>query len=264
MIKFIFAAIADIKKSLLIKHVWTNLAILEIKSSYKRTILGPFWIVITTFVLIFAMGPLYSYIFKIKFEDYFLYIVCGFTFWEFIKQNILEATKIFPESNGIILSQPFPISLYIFKSLYKNIIIFLHNLIVVIPTVFFFNNNISFNTFFFFTIGAAINCITIFFLSLIISIICTRYKDMAQIIVSILTVMFFLTPILWTVDMAGERAFFVYGNIFFIMIDVIRLPLISSNIPVNSLIALVALNLIIIPLSLYIFGKFKSKIAYWV
>ena len=108
------------------------------------------------------------------------------------------------------------------------------------------------------------NFITLFFLGLIVSIFCTRFRDVAQIIMSILTVMFFLTPILWSVDMAGERTMFLYGNIFFVMIDVMRSPLVDSVIPYKSIIVLIFSNLILIPVSLFLFGKFKDKVPFWV
>ena len=263
MIKEIKTSILDVNNSIHFSHIWYNFALSEIKGSYKRTKLGPIWICISTFVLLAAMGPLYSTIFNVEISKYFLYIICGFTFWEFIKVSIIEMSKIYTESDGIILAQPYPMSLYIFKCLTKNIIILLHNLVIVVIVTPFLAENVTFSTLFFF-IGIIINIIILFFSGLIIGVLCTRFRDITQIINSILTVMFFLTPILWFTELVGDRAAFIYGNIFFLMIDIIRTPLTLGIIPIKSLLLILIYLFLIIPTSLVIFGKFKGRIPFWI
>ena len=52
-------AIKDIKEGFLSIHIWSMLGWLEIKQRYRRSIIGPFWLAISTGVMIGCMGPLY-------------------------------------------------------------------------------------------------------------------------------------------------------------------------------------------------------------
>ena len=58
-------AMQDIKEGFLSLHLWPMLGWLEIKQRYRRSIIGPFWLTISTAVMIGAMGPLYGKIFNL-------------------------------------------------------------------------------------------------------------------------------------------------------------------------------------------------------
>tara|TARA_B100000959_G_C14973643_1_gene620720 strand:- start:882 stop:1700 length:819 start_codon:yes stop_codon:yes gene_type:complete len=255
-------ALNDLTKSIKLKHIWYNLAISEIKSSYKRTKLGPIWITLSTLALLGAMGPLYSKIFGAKLEDYFLYLACGFIFWDFTRSSIVEMGSAYVNNRDILLSNNFPYSLYLLKTLFKNLITLFHNFFIVILAIFIINKTFGIIQITFF-IGLILSSLLILNFLLIISIICTRYRDIVQIINSIMTVMFFLTPIIWHTDLLKDRLVFIYGNPFFLIIDSMRSPLIYNEFPIytNLLIALILIASL--PFTLYFFGKYKSKIPFW-
>lgn len=253
----------DMLQSAKLKHIWTTLAISEIKSSYKKTKLGPLWITLSTTILLFSMGPLYSTIFKSDFKTYFVYLGCGFIFWAFIKDTILESANEYINSQGYILSQPYPLSIYIFKCILKNIITFFHNFIVIIFIVIFYSDNLTFLNLLIFGFGFFINILILFFIGLSVSVVCLRFRDILNIIQNIFTVLFFLTPILWMPSLLENKTYFIYGNIFFSMIDIMRSPLIGNGLPRLSFIICIFFLLLSILLSAYLFGKYKNKIALW-
>ncbi len=254
---------SDLSKSIILKHVWINLALMEIKSSYRRTKIGPLWITLSTVILLISIGPLYALIFKVDFKSYFIYLACGFTFWAFIKDTTMDNANQFVHSKGYILSEPYPLSLYIYKSLAKNIIIFGHNMVVVLVAVIFFSDSIMFLNYFYFFLGFILNCLILFFVGLIVSTICIRFRDVSNIIQNIFTVFFFITPIFWKPNFIDGKFALTHSNPFFSMIEIMRAPLLNENFPKLSFIIAIAILIFSIILSGIIFGKYKNRIALW-
>ena len=109
--------------------LWSFLALQEIKRRYRRSTLGPFWITISMTIMIFAMGPLYSQIFKVNLESYFLYLSIGYIVWNLIFNTINDLTESFLSSEKFIKQVRLPLSIYILKIIYKNfIVLFFYNL----------------------------------------------------------------------------------------------------------------------------------------
>ena len=253
----------DLSRSIILKHIWINLALMEIKSSYRRTKLGPLWITLSTVILLISIGPLYALIFKVDFKSYFIYLACGFTFWAFIKDTTIDNATQFIHSKGYILSEPYPLSLYIFKSLAKNIIIFAHNMVVVLLAVIFFSKNIILLNYLYFFLGFILNCLILFFVGLIVSTICVRFRDVSNIIQNIFTVFFFITPIFWKPSFIEGKFALTHSNPFFSMIEIMRAPLLNESFPkISFIIAIVILILSIISAGI-IFGKYKKRISLW-
>lgn len=255
--------LADLKESLALRHIWWNLAVFEIRARYKRTKLGPFWITLSTLVLLVAMGPLYAHLFGKDVGEYYLYIACGFIFWNYLTSNILETARVFPESHHVILSYGFPVSLYLFKTVFRNIIVMLHNVVIVILALLVFSTHWGVHMVGFFPAYILV-VLNLFFIGIIIALVNTRFRDIEQIINSILTVMFFLTPVLWDANMLGEHHYMLYFNPFFSFIDSLRAPLISSQMPWDSLFFLTFILLLVAPLSTYMLGRYKHRVALWV
>ncbi len=254
--------IADLSEAWALRHIWWNLALFEVRSRYKRTRLGPLWITLSTLVLLTAMGPLYAKLFNKEVGEYYLYIACGFVFWNYLTSNITENAKGLHESQGMILSYGFPVSLYIFKIVFRNIIVMLHNIIIVVLAILIFSKHFGIYSLGF-LVSYALAVANLFFSGIVVALISTRYRDIEQIIASILTVMFFLTPVLWDAHVLGDRYHLLFFNPFFSFVDALRTPLIANEIPYYSLLSLVLMLLVSAPISVFLLGKYRHRVALW-
>lgn len=255
--------IADLKEGMTLRHIWWNLGLFEVRARYKRTRLGPFWITLSTLVMLVAMGPLYAKLFNKPMGEYYIYIACGFIFWNYFTSNILDMARVLPESHNMLLSYGFPISLYIYKTAFRNIIIMLHNIVIVAIAVVIFSQHLGFYSLMFF-VDYVLVAFTLFFAGIIIALINTRFRDIEQIINSVLTVMFFLTPILWDPKVLGDLQYYLYLNPFFALIEALRMPLVANEIPYISLLYLIALLAVMTPCAIFLLGRFKHRVALWV
>ena len=87
-------AFIDILGGFYSHRIWLNLALLEFKQRYRRSMLGPFWITISTGILILGMGPIYGKIFNENLGVYYRYLGIGIITWSLISGYINEVCGI--------------------------------------------------------------------------------------------------------------------------------------------------------------------------
>ena len=101
-----------IKLSCLFELAW-----IEVKLKYDRSILGPFWISISMVILILGLSYAYGSIFDLSAIKSLPWIASGVVAWQFITTTIEESCQKFitPESLNINLS-PICSKSYIYRS----------------------------------------------------------------------------------------------------------------------------------------------------
>ena len=239
-----------------------NIAKTEIKFKFKRTKLGPLWITIGTAIFIVVLSIITGAFFADDLDVRVPYITTGLIIWSLIFSCINESSGVFSGRVGLIQNIPMEKSILIYVMLSKSVITFLFNFILYIICLIFFKINIGFNSLYF-ILGFLILVLSLFFLSSIISILTTRFRDLAPITSSILTVLFFLTPIWWNVEYFPDRAVFAKFNIFYHYLEITRRPLLGEFASLNSWIITLITLIILAVFASILFEKKKNKIAYW-
>ena len=74
---------------------WWVLAKNEVRQKYRRTLLGPNWLTLTTVVQIACLGPVYSKLFNQPIESYILYISIGITIWSLIVSTTTDFATLY-------------------------------------------------------------------------------------------------------------------------------------------------------------------------
>ena len=91
-------AIADIVKgSALWRLSWT-LGWLDIKLRYRGSVLGPFWLTLSTGIMVGALGLLYSSLFHMNLHEYLPFLSLSLVLWGFLSTLISEACTTFTEA----------------------------------------------------------------------------------------------------------------------------------------------------------------------
>jgi ABC-type polysaccharide/polyol phosphate export permease len=99
---------------------------------------------------------------------------------------------------------------------------------------------------------------------MILAIFAARYRDISQIIASLMQVAFFLTPIMWDRTILPPRYRFVTDlNPFTHFLNLLRAPLMGSlpdEFSVSVTLLITAFGLLF---AFYIFSKVRHRIIYW-
>lgn len=237
----------------------------DVKLRYKRSIIGPFWSTINLIIFISFLSLIFSTLLGKNFTDFVPFLAFGFLFWNFISGCIVESTDVMIQHKDIIHNIKLPYLVHPAIIVFRNLIILLHNSLIIPFLFFLFNIDLTINLFYSLA-GLILLVLNMFWISALVSVICLRYLDLKQIVMNMLNISFYLTPIIWDLDTIQGRfnINFLYFNPFFSLIESIRDPILNKDF--NNL------NYILFSFFFIIFGivvliileKFKSKISLWV
>jgi lipopolysaccharide transport system permease protein len=145
----------------------------------------------------------------------------------------------------------------------RNVIIFAHNILAYIPFMIYLKIMPSW-TWLMLIPGMLIVILAAIPMSIILGIFCARFRDMQQIVGSVVQLAFFLTPIFWKPETLGNRIYLAKYNPLYMFVDVLRGPVYGYvpglNVYVGVLVIVALLYAIAIPL----FSRYRPRVAFWV
>ncbi len=240
-----------------------QLAKLDIKERYIRSIIGPFWITISMLLTIICLGVVFNFLFKQSLEDFFPYLGIGLIFWSYINSTILEACKIGQENRGNFKNYNINYDFYIAKHVIKQTFVLFHHLVIILLIIFWFNIKIE-PKIILISISLISSSVLLFYLSKIVFYLSTRFNDLEQIIMSLLTFSFYLTPIIWKKKFLSEYQYLVDYNPFYHIIHIFRSLLLNEPMYLKSLVIVIAMTLVLILVSKIVEMKLKKQLIFWI
>lgn len=214
-------------------------------------------------VMLAAMGPLYGRLLGVEIGPYMRSLAIGIVLWSYISGSITDNCTAFTGAEGFIKQIKLPLSLYLLKTLARNLIVFGHNAVIVLLVLAVFPPNDG-SVALLALLGVFLVSINLFWIGCIVAVLCTRFRDVAQLVANILQLLFFLTPVLWTADLLKDRRYIAEWNLFFHFIESVRAPL-TGAVPSNITLLILLFTAIGGSLSaLLLFAKYRSRIPYWI
>lgn len=257
------SALKDFWDALKSYRIWWYFAWMETKQRYRRSILGPWWITLSMLIFIIAMGIVYSRLFKVNIDEYIPFFTAGFLFWTFTSSCITEATEVFKNNAQFIKQLNLPFGLYIFKHLTKHVIFLGHNLVAYILIMVYFEKIPNYYIFLVIP-GFILLTLNLYWISLLVSLLSTRFRDMIPIVLSCMQIAFFITPITWMPKLLNPHSFIIKLNPLVYLIEIVRAPLLGTAPMPRFWLADSLLVLLGFTFTFIIFSRAKNKIAFWI
>lgn len=264
MISEIGIAIADLKRSREKLYLASMLGWQDIKQRYRRSKLGPFWLTISMGVMIGMIGLVFGQVLSTPMEEYLPFLSVGIIFWTCFSTSVMDGGTSFIDAQGMIRQLNLPLSLYPMRVIWRNIIICAHN-VIILPLVFFVvGKGINWHIFWLIP-GFVIFCWNMLWISLLLGTFCTRFRDMPQIVSSLIQVFFYVTPIIWMPNALSVRSanLLVDPNPVYHLLQLVRAPILGTCPTVLNWEVSILMAVFGSCLSLWFFGKYKKRIAYW-
>ena len=253
----------DLRTGLLKAWFWTALAYQDIKLRYRGSMIGPFWLTLSTVIMVAAMGLIYAHLFRQRTSSYLPYLTVGIILWNFISMQINEGCQTFVGAQGVIQQVPLPFSVHAYRTVYRNLIVMAHSLIILPPVAFFFHVPVGWITLSAIP-GLLVLCINGIWFSLLFGMASARYRDIPPIVQNFVTVLFFVTPIFWLPSALGKWQTLFELNPLFAAIDVVRSPLLGQSPAPYSWAVMLLMTAIGSGVTFLLFARFHSRIAYWI
>lgn len=257
-------AVADLRDGLARWRLAWALAWLDIRHRYRGSVLGPFWLTLSAGAMVAGLGFIYSRLFRLPPSDYLPHLAASLVTWNLISQIVQDATSSLIAARGPIRQLPMPYTVHALRALMRNTIVALHNL-PLIALVFLLVGHAPGVEVLLLPVGLAIIALNGFAATLLLGMLCARFRDIGQIVASLMQFGFFMTPVLWRPSqLPAELQPLLLLNPFYCVLETVRGPLVEGGGPLAAWAAALAYTALLSGTAFAFFVRFRGRIAYWV
>jgi ABC-type polysaccharide/polyol phosphate export permease len=254
----------DIRDGIVGWPIWGRLGWRETRLRYQRTVIGPFWTTLSLGIFVGIMGVLWSQLWKIDVKTYMPYLTSGMITWLLFSAMVIEGCATFSGSENLIKQLRVPCTLLACSIVWRNLLVFFHNLLIYALVVLLTGVPVNWNTLLVIP-GLILLCLNGVWFSLVFGLICARYRDIQQLVSSVLQIAMFLTPIFWSPQQlsAGRSAVLVHYNLLYQYIEIVRAPLLGQAPDAWAWLTVCGATVLGWLLMLVLHSRFRRRLAYW-
>ena len=255
-------ALQDLWAGLSSIYLWPLLGWQDIKQRYRRSAIGPFWLTLSYGTLILGMGLLYGKLLQQDMSEYLPYLAVGFVAWMLISTLVTEACSAFTSAEGYITQMKLPYTVHVLRVVWRNVLIFAHNFIIVIIVMIISPKPFSW-TLLTVPLGVLVIAANGLWIGIVFGLLCARFRDFTQVIGTLVQVAFFLTPVMWRPEMIGRNRWAADWNPVHHLLEIVRGPIIAGSVSAVSWAVSVGVAVVGLALAVSLLARYRSRIAYW-
>ncbi len=254
----------DLREALALWRLCWTLSWLDIKLRYRGSLLGPFWLTLSTGVMVAAMGVIYAGLFKMDLHEYLPFLALSMVLWGFLGTVVSDGCAGYTQNEGMIRSIRMPYSLYAARVVLRNVLILGHNLLVIVAVyavLLIWPGTIMLLS----LPGVVLWLIDGLAACAVLGGLCARFRDIPPIVQSVMQIAFFVTPIIWKPELLPPaRRALLPLNPFFDLIEVVRAPLLGQVPSAEAYVGALLYSLLLCGGAWLLFARVRARIAFWV
>jgi len=213
------------------RELLLNLTLSELKLRYRNSILGFLWTILNPLFYLLILALVFSKIIRFQIENYTIFLFSGLASWMMIQQTVIIATA------SIVNNQALIKKVYVPKMIFPLSNVLARFVDHAVLTMILFGFMIIYKAQFTLSLLLIPVVILMHFLfslglSLIFSVAYIKIRDVQQIIAIAFQALFFITPIIYSLEVLPEnyRPLFLM-NPFYYFVQIFRYPVYYSSLP---------------------------------
>lgn len=253
----------DLIESLRSWRFWIFLGWNDIAKQYRRSFIGPLWIVFNSAFFIVAFGLIGAQLFKLPVNEYLPYFCAGHIFFGFLSALINEGCLTYIQADAFLKQMPYPKLTFVFRLVWRNVIMLAHNLSVLV-VVLLWSGHFAYVRWLPFAAAVMLTLVCACAVVAILGALAARFRDIPMAVASVMQISFFVTPVMWSPEQLTERAkTLVHLNPLAAFLEILRAPLLGAvSAPQAWTYALVATFLALVSFG-FLYLLARRRIIYW-
>jgi lipopolysaccharide transport system permease protein len=255
-------AMLDVTNGIALWPLARKLGWLDIKLRYRGSTLGPFWLTISTGIMVGALGLLYSTLWHMDIREYLPFLSLSLVLWNFLSALVSESCTTFTEADAVIRSVRMPFFVFAIRIVVRNLLALAHNILVIV---------VVFSVFLIWpgwhillTVpGLILWVVDSLALSLLLGSFCARFRDIQPIVNSVMQIAFFMSPVIWKPEQLGPSVYLLPLNPFFDVLDIVRAPLLGTTPTAMTWLGAVLYSLALSGVAWGFFARARGRVAFW-
>ncbi len=232
---------ADLKSAFGTPGVWLYSAWVTFLIKYRKTMLGPLWIMIGPAMFILVLGELFKNVAAHSNHLFVPNLAAGLVIWNYMASIVNGAPRLYVLNRASLLHGPVNHFNVILKVICSALIVFLHQMVVVIAVM-------------------------ALWVLIVLGILGARYRDLAEVVEMIMRIAFLATPIIWMVGDEGRGSIvgiYLTFNPFYHVLEPLRGALLGTPIAASSWIISASMAALGIALAATMYRRFRHLVVLW-
>lgn len=255
----------DFLASLQRPQYWTYSTWLRFALKYRKTSLGPIWLLVGPGLFVVFLGYLFSKVNASALGIFVPHLAIGYITWTLISGYVTDGSTLFQRKRSEILQGNMRLTDIVFADNFETFLHYLHQVIIIVLVFLYFRlvpNLYSLVS----LIGLLILLLNGFWVSIVLGLLGARYRDLVEIVTAIMRIGFFITPIIWIPKdgAGGALGNFLVFNPFYHYLHIIRAPLLGNPIPSLTWIVTISVTIIGFFIAAVLYSKSAKSVALWV
>jgi len=173
----------------------------ELKARYRGSVLGFFWSFFNPLLLLLVYTFVFSTVLQARSpnaDPYALFVFCGLLPWTWFATSLAESSGVLISGGNLIKKVLFPAEILPIVSVLANMAHFLFGLPILAFFLIYYGRPLQLTELVWFPVVLIVQLILTLGCALLLSALTVHFRDIRDILTNLLTVWFFLTPIIYT------------------------------------------------------------------
>lgn len=234
----------------------------DIRGKYKGSFLGILWSFVNPLLQVLVYAIVFPYIMRVKTDNYLIFLICGIIPWTWFTTSINNGTSCIINNSNLIKKVYFPREILPISIVTSGMINFLISCIIILIFVLAGGAGLTWHLVFLPLIVIIQYIVTLAFVFLL-SAINVYVKDVEYIVVFIINMAFYATPILYSTEMFSGWFMWVFKlNPLAHLINAYRDIFYVHQVPALANLAIVlGIGLMILVLCYLAFDRLEKRFA---
>jgi ABC-type polysaccharide/polyol phosphate export permease len=235
----------------------------DTKARYKRSVLGPFWLVLTTMVGVVGLGIIWSVLLKVERQEFIPSLTVGLIVWQFISGCIAESPAVFYRQASQIKDINLPSFFLSLQLVLRQLMNFGHNLVVFLLVTIVYPEHLSLAALLSIP-GLILLVLNLLWVAQILGYLGARFRDIEPLIVAFLPILFFLSPVVYRASQLGQLQAIMSFNPLTYWIGLVRDPLLGIVPSAQTYILDLAVCALGWTAALWLTASRRHRLPYWI
>ena len=234
----------------------------DIRGKYKASFLGVLWSFINPLLQVLVYAIVFPYIMKVQTPNYLIFLVCGIIPWTWFTTSLTQGTTCITNNGNLIKKVYFPREILPISVVTSGLVNFLISCIIIVIFVLLGGLGLSWHLIFL-PLIALIQYIFSLAFALLLGAINVYVKDVEYIVIFIINMLFYATPILYTTTMFDGWITWIFKlNPMAHLLNAYRDIFYVHEIPqIGNLMILLGIGIVALVVCYSIFKKLERKFA---
>ena len=233
---------------------------------YRRTAIGPLWLLVGPALFIIFLGSLFSRVASIETSRFIPHLTIGLITWTLIHGFVTNSTTVFQRARPQILQSGLHLKDIIILDMGTTILQFMHQLVLIFIVMLYYQNAVSL-----YALTSLIGLLLLiangYWLAIVFGIIGARYRDLNEITQASMRIAFLATPIIWMPGAAGRGGTlgpYLTFNPFYHFLEIVRAPLLNQSISQLSWIVVISVTVLGGAAAHLFYNRYHKQVPLWV